>query len=60
MRKLSSDEVKALLTTEDMNDGYTDLWKMYFDTIAIKERTNPRCQLNHSPLWARKHIIEFK
>lgn len=59
MRKLLPEELERLLATEDMNDEYTDLWKVFFNTIAIKERTNPKCQLNHSPLWARKHIVEF-
>lgn len=59
MRKLSTEELEQLTKTEKLNDEYTDLWKIFFDTIAIKERENPKCQLSHSPLWARKHIIEY-
>lgn len=59
MWKLSDEEFERLLETEDANDEYTDMWKVFFNTIAIKERTNPDCQLNHAPLWARKHMVEF-
>lgn len=59
MKKLTEAEFQQLLDTESINDEYTDLWKLFFKTIAIKERENPKCQLNHSPLWARKHIVEF-
>lgn len=59
MQKLSSEELERMLDTESVNDSFTDLWKVFFDSIAIKERSNAKCQLNHSPLWARKHMIEF-
>lgn len=59
MKKLTKDELSQLIETENLNDGFTDLWKIFFDSIAIEERKNPKCQMNHSPLWARKHIIEF-
>lgn len=59
MRKLSQEELTKLLETEKSNDEYTDLWKIFFNTISIKERNNPKCQMSHSPLWARKHIVEF-
>lgn len=60
MRKLTEDELQQLLMTEEVNDEYTDMWKVFFDTIAIKERTNPRCQMTHFPLWARTHAVEFQ
>lgn len=59
MQKLTKEELDQLLVTESVNDEYTDLWKVFFDTIAIKERQNPKCQMTHFPLWARKHAIEF-
>lgn len=59
LKQLSDLEFERLLETENENDNYTDLWKIFFETIAIKERTNKRCQNNHSPLWARKHAVEF-
>lgn len=60
IKKLTADELDQLIKTENMNDQYTDLWKIFFETIAIKERENLKCQMNHSPLWARKHIVEFQ
>lgn len=36
------------------------LWKMYFDTIAIKERTNPKCQKNFMPVRYWNNLSEFK
>lgn len=59
MYKLSDDEFSKLLSSESINDEYTDLWKLFFNTIAIKERTNSQCQLNHFPMWARTHAVEF-
>lgn len=60
MQILTKDELTALLNTEQINDKYTDLWKIFFDTIAIKERTNPTCQNTHFPKWARIHAVEFQ
>ena len=59
IRKLSDEEFERILRTEEENDEYTDLWKAFFDSIAIKERANEKCQRNHFPLWARKHAVEF-
>lgn len=59
LRTFSDEEMESLMRTEDMNDEYTDLWKIFFDTIAIKERTNPRCQNTLFPKWTRKHAVEF-
>lgn len=60
IKKLTVEELDQLIKTENMNDSYTDLWKIFFETISIKERENLKCQMNHSPLWARKHIVEFQ
>lgn len=38
---------------------YRALWKKYFHTIAIKERTNPRCQKNFMPVRYWKHLTEI-
>ena len=59
MKKLNDFEFNRLLETEQENDGYTDLWKVFFETIAIKERENARCQRNLFPFWTRKHAVEF-
>ena len=52
-------EFARLAQTEQENDEYTDLWKAFFDSIAIEERANEKCQKSHFPLWARKHAVEF-
>lgn len=39
---------------------YQNLWKQYFDSIAIKERTNPRCQRNFMPTRYWKHLTEMQ
>lgn len=38
--------------------AYRRLWKEYFENIAIKERTNPRCQRLFMPMRYRKHLTE--
>ena len=59
MRSLSDEEFNRFLDTEKINDEFTDLWKTFFDTIAIEERKNERCQNNMFPIWTRKHAVEF-
>ena len=52
-------------TSEDLpafSDGekdYQNLWKNYFEVIAIKERTNPRCQKNFMPVRYWKNLTEM-
>ena len=38
---------------------YERLWKSFCTTIAIKERKNPRCQLQHLPLRYRPDMVEW-
>jgi probable DNA metabolism protein len=40
-------------------DEYRDLWKAFFDHIAIKERINPKLQRNKLPLRFRGDMTEF-
>lgn len=60
MQLLSEKELKYIEEIENAEDEYTDLWRVFFDSIAIKERTNQRCQNNLFPKWMRKHADEFK
>lgn len=39
--------------------NFRQLWKTYFDHIAILERTNTRCQNNFIPDRYRKHLTEI-
>lgn len=38
---------------------YRALWKRFYETIAIKERTNPRCQNSFLPKRYRTTMTEF-
>lgn len=37
---------------------YQNLWRAFFDTISIKERKNPRCQMQFMPKKYWKDLIE--
>lgn len=37
---------------------FQDLWKTFFNTIAIKERTNPRLQMQYMPKKYWKDLVE--
>ena len=52
-----ADQVKDYSAQEEK---FNELWKEFVDTIAIKERKNPRCQMGHLPLWCRKNLVEFE
>lgn len=39
---------------------YAQLFTSFFKSITIKERINPRCQLNMLPLRFRDQMVEFK
>ena len=41
-------------------DSYEALWKIFFETEAIRERNNPACQQNHLPLRFRPYMTEFQ
>jgi probable DNA metabolism protein len=44
----------------DKETEYQDLWKTFFDSIAIKERSNYKLQRNNLPLRFRKDMTEFQ
>ena len=56
---LSDEEFTQLLETKNQPDIFIDLWKGFFQSIAIEARTNYRCQRNTMPLWYRKNAVEF-
>lgn len=60
LRYLTEVEFNMLAVSEGYEDAYTDMWRTFFDAIAIKERKNPTCQMNHLPLWKRPHMTEFR
>lgn len=60
MYKLTQQQLKQLLQTEELNDEYTDMWRVFYNTIAIKERENLKLQMTMFPKWARAHAVEFR
>jgi len=52
----------ALLPNIDISEverKYQDLWKAFYKTIAIKERTNPRLQMQYMPKKYWNDLIEI-
>lgn len=39
---------------------YQTLWKTFFETISIKERKNPRCQMQYMPKKYWQDLIEMQ
>jgi probable DNA metabolism protein len=50
----------ATLGNTASEKAYRELWRNYFDTIAIKERTNPRCQRNLMPARYWENLPEMQ
>lgn len=48
------------LIRESERDGYASLWKVFFDSIAVGQRANPRCQRTLLPLRFRPQMTEFR
>lgn len=60
VQKLTKEQFERLQESEEYQDEFTELWKLFFHTIAIRERKNDKCQRNMMPLWMRKHVTEFR
>ena len=56
---VSGEELDRVIDQIDIDDDYEELWKVFFDAIAIEERRNEKCQMSHVPKWYRKHMNEF-
>lgn len=52
--QLVSLEEMPPLTVSPEETRYRDLWKRFYDTVAIASRENPRCRMTHMPkrYWA--------
>ncbi|MDR1496051.1 MAG: TIGR03915 family putative DNA repair protein [Clostridiales Family XIII bacterium] len=50
----------ALLTNTASEEAYRNMWRGYFDTLAIRERTNPRCQRNLMPARYWRYLPEMQ
>jgi probable DNA metabolism protein len=53
-------DVEVLTQNLQTNDEYRELWKIFFNTIGIDARYNPKCQKTHLPQWYRKHMTEME
>lgn len=51
--------LEELLMKESLEDNYEELWKTFFTSIAIKERSNPNLQRNNLPKRFRANMTEF-
>ena len=58
LTSLTEEECSRILRAEQ--DEYRDLWKAFYDAIAIKERLNPALQRNRMPLRYREFAPEFQ
>jgi len=56
---IALDELTLPAVSEE-EAGYRALWKRFYDTIAIKERENPRCRMSHMPKRYWENMIEMQ
>jgi probable DNA metabolism protein len=52
-------EDDVFLRKANSEDEVRALWRGYFDAMAIRERTNPKCQRNFMPARYWKHLTEM-
>lgn len=57
--KVPEMDIDRLKEFANQEDEYNDLWKIFFQHIAIKERINPKLQRNNLPLRFREDMTEF-
>jgi hypothetical protein len=53
-------QAEAAQLLQGSRDTYVDLFQKYFQTIAIKERTNKRLQDHYMPKRYREYMPETK
>lgn len=56
-RIIRSKDIKIPSVTSE-EKAYQELWKLFFKTISIRERKNPRCQMQYMPKKYWKDLIE--
>lgn len=52
--------LEEIVKTSYAESVFSDLWKVFFESISIRERENPKLQTQHLPIRFRKNIIEFQ
>lgn len=45
---------------DQWEQDYRRMWKIFYDTIAIRERNNPKCRMTHMPKRYWNHLTEFQ
>lgn len=58
-RMLDMDEISLPPQSPD-EEAFQMLWKRFYDTIAIPERMNERCRMNHCPKRYWAHMLEMQ
>ncbi len=48
----------SLRPPDEAEERYRALWKQFYHTIAIKERTNPVCRRSHMPMRYWENMLE--
>jgi probable DNA metabolism protein len=46
-------------TLDDDEQTFRELWRLFYNTIAIKERYNPTCRMSHMPKRYWQYMTEF-
>lgn len=44
---------------DEKEQAFRELWRLYYDTIEIKGRHNPKCRMSHMPKHYWKYMTEF-
>ena len=57
---MTSEEEQRLDEMTEHQEEYVDLWKTFFQNIAITERKNEKLQKNNMPLHYRKYVTEWQ
>ena len=59
VRLLTRDEEEKICELHETKEEYSELWRVFFDSIAIKERENKKLQMENLPIEHRKNMTEF-
>jgi probable DNA metabolism protein len=44
---------------DEQEQSYRELWQLFYDTIEIQGRHNPKCRMSHMPKRYWKYMTEF-
>lgn len=53
-------EALTLPEPDEHERGFRRLWRAFYQTIAIRERDNPRCRMTHLPKRYWEYMTEFQ